>query len=84
VRFSQTDYGAIATAFGLKGIRVETADQLEKAFDQAFAHDGPVFLDLVVESVADRLPPLFSWLRKTGANPLIVGGERLTLEGART
>ncbi|WP_395646312.1 thiamine pyrophosphate-binding protein [Terricaulis sp.] len=84
VRFSQTDYGAIASAFGLMGIRVEAADQVEKAFDQAFAHDGPVFLDLVVESVADRLPPLFNWLRKTGADPLIVGGEPLTLEGART
>ena len=45
-------------------------DQLETALDEAFAMDGPCFIDIVVESLAERVPPVYSWLRKRGADPL--------------
>ena len=77
VDFSPQNGAAIAEAFGLRALRVETAEELEKALDAAFAHQGPVFLDLVVESVADVVPPVYKWLRQAGIDPLAVGGQPL-------
>jgi acetolactate synthase-1/2/3 large subunit len=78
VDFSAQDYSTIARAFGLRALRIETAEQLEKGFEAAFAHDGPIFLDVVVESIGDKIPPVFNWLRKTGVDPLRVGGKELS------
>jgi acetolactate synthase-1/2/3 large subunit len=73
---------AIAEAFGLRALRVEKASELDAALDSAFAHSGPVFLDLVVESVADVVPPVYKWLRHAGIDPLAVGGKPLTAPSA--
>jgi acetolactate synthase-1/2/3 large subunit len=43
------------------------------ALHKAFTLSEPVFLDVAVESIADRLPPVFSWLKKVGADPAAVG-----------
>lgn len=42
------DFGAVAQAMGLMGIRVEDPSMLEEAIQQALAHDGPVVVDVVV------------------------------------
>jgi acetolactate synthase-1/2/3 large subunit len=79
VDFSHQDAAQIAQGFGLRAMRVRTVAELEAAMDAAFAHQGPVFLDLVVESVADVVPPVYSWLRQAGQEPLTVAGRPLVL-----
>jgi len=61
---------AIAEAFGLKAWTARTPAQLAAALDEAFDTPGPCLLDIHVESMGDRLPPVFSWLRKAGEDPL--------------
>lgn len=62
---------AIAEAYGLKAWTAKTAHQLDAAMAEAFAwKDGPCFIDVHVESIADRVPPVYSWLLKRGEDPL--------------
>lgn len=84
VDFTAQDCSAIARAYGIHALRVETAAQLQGAIDAAFAHAGPVFLDIVVESIADVLPPVYNWLRTTGIDPLAVGGQTLHVDALVT
>lgn len=67
----------IAEAFGLRAWQVRTVDELNEALDAAFAHDGPCMIDIIVESLADRVPPVFSWLRKRDQNPLSLEAENI-------
>jgi acetolactate synthase-1/2/3 large subunit len=56
----QTDYCKLAEAFGAKGFRVETLDQLDSALDQAVAADGPAVVDIRIdrdEMVFPMIPP---------------------------
>jgi acetolactate synthase I/II/III large subunit len=77
VDFMSQDYTAIARGFGLDAIRIETASELEAGLQAAFSATHPVFLDVVVESIGDKLPPVFHWLRKSGIDPLKVGDKAL-------
>ncbi len=80
VNFSQQDCAMLARSYGIHGIRVERVGELDAALDEAFAHQGPVFLDILVRSVADEIPPMFKWLERSGVDPLSVGGSSLTLD----
>lgn len=56
----KTDFVKLAEAFGAKGIRVSTAEELEDAVKIAFAEDGPILIDCAVdcdEFVLPMLPP---------------------------
>lgn len=56
----KTDFVKLAEAFGAKGIRAFTAEELEEASKTAFAEDGPVVIDCAVdcdEFVLPMLPP---------------------------
>lgn len=67
---------AIAEAFGVKAWTARTSAELEKALAEAFAHDaGPCLIDIHVESIADRVPPVYSWLSKRGRDPLAIENE---------
>ncbi len=77
VDLSSQDAAAIARGFGLRAVHVDTPAELESGLDAAFAHDGPVLLDIMVESVAEVVPPVYKWLRHTGIDPLAVGGQPL-------
>lgn len=66
VDFSTMNGAAIAQAFGLKAWKVADTSSLEAALDQALSYTGPSFVDLIVESIADVLPPIASWTRKLG------------------
>jgi acetolactate synthase-1/2/3 large subunit len=79
VDFSEQNAARIAEGFGLKAMHVRTVAELEAAMDAAFAYQGPVFLDVVVESVADVVPPVYKWLQQAGQDPLTVGGQPLVL-----
>jgi acetolactate synthase-1/2/3 large subunit len=62
---------AIAEAFDLKAWTAKTVDAFDDALEQAFAwRKGSCFIDVHVESIADRVPPVYSWLTKKGENPL--------------
>jgi pyruvate dehydrogenase (quinone) len=55
------DFAAIATAAGLLGLRVDRADQLADALDNAFAHDGPAVVDIATVRHELSLPPKLSY-----------------------
>lgn len=46
VDFEELDYARIAAEFGLKGLRVESADEYEPTLREAVEHDGPALVDL--------------------------------------
>lgn len=56
----QTDFVALAKAFGADGAKADTVEELEAALDQAFASDGPFLIDCAIdkdEFVLPMLPP---------------------------
>ncbi|NRQ17439.1 thiamine pyrophosphate-binding protein [Ensifer sesbaniae] len=62
---------AIAEAYGLKAWTAKTGAELDNALAGAFDYDlGPCLIDVHIESIADRVPPVYSWLTKRGDDPL--------------
>ncbi|KGT94156.1 pyruvate dehydrogenase [Erwinia typographi] len=51
------NFAEIATACGVKGIRVERASELDDAIQQALNHDGPVLLDVITAKEELAMPP---------------------------
>ncbi|MGY3088919.1 pyruvate dehydrogenase (quinone) [Hymenobacter sp. UYAg731] len=51
------DFGALATAAGLKGFRVSDPAHLESVLREALAHDGPALVDAVVKRQELSMPP---------------------------
>lgn len=51
------DFAAMANAMGVKGIRVDSAEQLEPALREVLAHDGPVLVDVVTATQELAMPP---------------------------
>lgn len=49
VQFAPIDIVKFAESCGAKGLRVESADQLNAVFDEAFATKGPVVIDVPVD-----------------------------------
>jgi pyruvate dehydrogenase (quinone) len=56
-RIPEVNYAAFADLIGLKGIRVETPDEIESAWDQAFSSDRPVVIDALCDPNVPPLPP---------------------------
>ncbi len=51
------DFGAVASAVGLHGERVEHAAGIRPAIERAFAHPGPALIDFVTDPRALAVPP---------------------------
>lgn len=51
------DFAAMATAMGVRGIRVTDSAELDGALAAAFAHDGPALVDVVTAKQELVLPP---------------------------
>lgn len=51
------DFGAVATALGMFGRRVEHPAELESAIAEALAHDGPAVVDVVTARQELSIPP---------------------------
>lgn len=51
------NFAAVANAAGIKGIRVEHSDDIDAALKEAFAHDGPVVVDVVTAKQELSMPP---------------------------
>jgi acetolactate synthase-1/2/3 large subunit len=60
--FVPVDHGAIARACGIKGIRVERAEDLRAAPTTALDGNEPVMLDITTD--ADAYPPITSFQAK--------------------
>ncbi|SDA91366.1 thiamine pyrophosphate-binding protein [Mesorhizobium qingshengii] len=73
VEFGRHDMSKLAAVYGIRNFRVDTIEQLDGALKQSFALQEPCFIDVAVESIADRLPPVHSWLKKFGVDPGIIG-----------
>lgn len=69
VDFNAYDMSKLAEAYGIRAYRTETPEQFEAAVADAFERNEPCFIDVVVESIATRLPPVFSWLTTMGIDP---------------
>ncbi|WP_416562146.1 ubiquinone-dependent pyruvate dehydrogenase [Nocardia testacea] len=57
---SNPDFGAAARAMGIWGRRVEAPGDLEPAIAEAFAHEGPALVDVVVARQELTIPPAIS------------------------
>jgi len=55
------DFAAMATAMGIRGIRVEKPQELRAALTEAFAHDGPALVDVVSARQELVMPPKASF-----------------------
>lgn len=53
---SLPDFVRLAEAYGWKGIRIETADQLDVGIEAMLAHDGPVMVDCQVAKLENCFP----------------------------
>jgi pyruvate dehydrogenase (quinone) len=51
------DFAKMAAAIGIKGIRVESPENIQSAIEKALAHDGPVLIDVVINPEALTMPP---------------------------
>jgi pyruvate dehydrogenase (quinone) len=51
------DFAAMANAMGMLGIRVEQSEEVAPALRQAFAHDGPVLVDVRTAKQELVIPP---------------------------
>ena len=51
------NFAAMAEAVGIRGIRIEDSTKVEEGIAAAFAHDGPVLIDAVVNRTELAMPP---------------------------
>ncbi|MFF9671652.1 pyruvate dehydrogenase [Streptomyces eurythermus] len=86
--YPHTDFAAIATAAGARGIRVEKATQVREALREAFAHDGPALVDVVTDPNALAIPPKITTEQVTGfalsaSRTVLTGGVGRMIDLAR-
>ena len=56
-KFANPNFAAMAEASGIRGIRLEDPDGVRDGIAAAFAHDGPVLVDAVVNRSELAMPP---------------------------
>jgi acetolactate synthase I/II/III large subunit len=61
---ADTDYAAIARGFGLRGVRIEAAKDVEPALQEALNSDQPSFIDIVTACETEELPPVEKFHRE--------------------
>jgi pyruvate dehydrogenase (quinone) len=55
--FKNPNFAAMAEASGVRGIRLEDPEDVDKGIADALAHDGPVLVDAVVSRTVLPIPP---------------------------
>ena len=55
--FKNPNFAAMAEAVGVRGIRIESPGEVDEGIRAAFAHDGPVLVDAVVNRTELAMPP---------------------------
>lgn len=56
-----TDYVGVAEALGVRGVRIESPDQLDSALAEALTSDEPTFIDVPTKSQLEEMPPVHAW-----------------------
>lgn len=51
-----TDFVKVAEAFGVKGLRINTNDEIDNVLDEAFSYNGPVLVDCRISKDSNVLP----------------------------
>lgn len=74
-RLEDLDYAAYATLLGFTGIRVEHPDQVATAWDDAFASDRPVVLDVHTDPNVPPLPPHITFDQAKGVATALAQGD---------
>ncbi len=67
------DYARYAEGLGLKGVRVEDPDQIPSMWDDAFAADRPVLLDVHTDKNVPPLPPHITIDQAKGVAKAVLG-----------
>jgi pyruvate dehydrogenase (quinone) len=62
------DFAVLAKAAGVHGIRVEDPADVRPAIEEAFAHDGPSLVDVVVNRMELSMPPTIKLDQAIGFN----------------
>lgn len=69
------DYAGYAQLLGLTGIRVDDPNDVDAAFDQAFAADRPVVLDVKCDRNTPPLPAHIALAQATGLAESLLSGD---------
>lgn len=69
---STTDFVKLAEAMGVKGLRIDKPDELDRVMKEALAISGPVVVDIRIPEVLDVLPMVPSGAR---LDQMIIGGK---------
>lgn len=62
VDFSRTDHARVAEVYGVKGWRVDDPAALDGVLREALEHDGPVLVDVVIQSLEQAAAPVLQWM----------------------
>jgi pyruvate dehydrogenase (quinone) len=57
VDMEDPDFAMVAEAMGIRGITINDPELLEAGLKEAFAHDGPVLVNVLTDGTALALPP---------------------------
>jgi pyruvate dehydrogenase (quinone) len=80
-------YADYAKLIGLDGVRVESPDRIESAWDEAFHSDRPFVIDAVVDPEVPPLPPHITLEQAKAFMSAVKGGDpasgRMIIESAR-
>ncbi len=66
VELQNPDFAALAQAAGLLGLKAETAQDVGPMFRQAFKHDGPALVEVLVHRQELSMPPTITVEQATG------------------
>jgi pyruvate dehydrogenase (quinone) len=66
------DFAKVADAMGIRGFRVEDPAEVEVALKEAFAHDGPALIDVIVNRMELAIPPSITLAQAAGFNLYIL------------
>jgi acetolactate synthase-1/2/3 large subunit len=84
VDFSTIDHAAVARAFGMQGLRVERAADLEETLEAAIASGRPTLIDVPSESEEKDLPQVHNWRVKKSLRESTRRPTTVAREGGRT
>jgi pyruvate dehydrogenase (quinone) len=68
-------YAEFARMIGLDGVRIETPDAIDAAWEEAFAADRPFVIDAVVDPEVPPLPPHITFEQARSFASAVRGGD---------
>jgi pyruvate dehydrogenase (quinone) len=69
------DYAGYANLLGLRGIRIDDPEKLGSAWDEAFASDRPVVLDVITDKNVPPLPAHVTFEQAKGVAQSLLRGD---------